>query len=205
MKKVFVSHIKVWKPSSGNFAEKPTLPFADSLFKRRLSQISRMTVQVIHDLLEEVPEAKEYKQIFISFRGELSREFSINKSILQDSEILPAAFSLSVFNTPIASASLALKLKSGYSVIYPSKQDFRSAVLAASSAVLSGAEQKIILVYADEFIPKEYESLVDECQNPFSFACLLEGEQNKSQNSVAVDFENFSSPEEFINSMKAET
>ena len=70
---------------------------------------------------------------------------------------------------------------------------------------LSGAEQKIILVYADEFIPKEYESLVDECQNPFSFACLLEGEQNKSQNSVAVDFEKFSSPEEFINSMKAET
>ena len=205
MKKVFVSHIKVWKPSSENLAEKPTLPFADSLFKRRLSQISRMTVQVIHDLLEEVPEAKEYKQIFISFRGELSREFSINKSILQDSEILPAAFSLSVFNTPIASASLALKLKSGYSVIYPSKQDFRSAVLAASSAVLSGAEQKIILVYADEFIPKEYESLVDECQNSFSFACLLEGEQNKSQNSVAVDFENFSSPEEFINSMKAET
>ena len=205
MKKVFVSHIKVWKPSSENLAEKPTLPFADSLFKRRLSQISRMTVQVIHDLLEEVPEAKEYKQIFISFRGELSREFSINKSILQDSEILPAAFSLSVFNTPIASASLALKLKSGYSVIYPSKQDFRSAVLAASSAVLSRAEQKIILVYADEFIPKEYESLVDECQNPFSFACLLEGEQNKSQNSVAVDFENFSSPEEFINSMKAET
>ena len=205
MKKVFVSHIKVWKPSSENLAEKPTLPFADSLFKRRLSQISRMTVQVIHDLLEEVPEAKEYKQIFISFRGELSREFSINKSILQDSEILPAAFSLSVFNTPIASASLALKLKSGYSVIYPSKQDFRSAVLAASSAVLSGAEQKIILVYADEFIPKEYESLVGECQNPFSFACLLEGEQNKSQNSVAVDFENFSSPEEFINSMKAET
>lgn len=205
MKKVFVSHIKVWKPSSENLAEKPTLPFADSLFKRRLSQISRMTVQVIHDLLEEVPEAKEYKQIFISFRGELSREFSINKSILQDLEILPAAFSLSVFNTPIASASLALKLKSGYSVIYPSKQDFRSAVLAASSAVLSGAEQKIILVYADEFIPKEYESLVDECQNPFSFACLLEGEQNKFQNSVAVDFENFSSPEEFINSMKAET
>ena len=205
MKKVFVSHIKVWKPSSENLAEKPTLPFADSLFKRRLSQISRMTVQVIHDLLEEVPEAKEYKQIFISFRGELSREFSINKSILQDSEILPAAFSLSVFNTPIASASLALKLKSGYSVIYPSKQDFRSAVLAASSAVLSGAEQKIILVYADEFIPKEYESLVDECQNPFSFACLLEGEQNKSRNSVAVDFEKFSFPEEFINSMKAET
>ena len=187
MKKVFVSHIKVWKPSSENLAEKPTLPFADSLFKRRLSQISRMTVQVIHDLLEEVPEAKEYKQIFISFRGELSREFSINKSILQDSEILPAAFSLSVFNTPIASASLALKLKSGYSVIYPSKENFRDALYAAASPVLCGSEKNVVLVYADEYVPDEYGALQPAQNKPFAFACVLGEGAGKDGTAVEID------------------
>ena len=64
---IYVSNVHTWKASSENSLEKPKLEFADPLLKRRFSQITRMTVQVIHDLFEEKPELKECKQVFVSF------------------------------------------------------------------------------------------------------------------------------------------
>ncbi|MBD5407904.1 MAG: beta-ketoacyl synthase chain length factor [Treponema sp.] len=171
IKDVLVSHIHTFIPEG---TEAPKLEFVDPLFRRRLSQITKMTIHVLHDLLEEIPEATDYKQVFISFRGEIKREFTINKGLIEDSEILPAAFSLSVFNTPIAAASIALKLKAGYSVLYPSKGNFLDALKAASAPLLCGAEEKIILVYADEYIPDEYGVPQNDNTKAKAIACILD-------------------------------
>ncbi len=187
MNELFISNLKIWKSSPENPKEKPKLEFADPLFKRRLSQITRMTIQVVHDLIEEVPQAKDFKQVFVSFRGEIEREFTINKGIIEDSEILPAGFSLSVFNTPIAAASLCLKLKAGYSVIYPSKQDFSAAFLSAASTILSGSEQNIIFVYADEYVPDVYGSLQPKDNFGTAFACILSAEKSNGFDSRKID------------------
>ncbi|MDR0710327.1 MAG: beta-ketoacyl synthase chain length factor, partial [Spirochaetaceae bacterium] len=86
-------------------AESPALEYTDPLYRRRLSQVSRMTIEVIHDVL---PIEKDTRLVFVSFRGELARQFSINRMLAGDGDIKPAAFSLSVFNTPPASAAIAL-------------------------------------------------------------------------------------------------
>jgi hypothetical protein len=200
MKEIFVSNIHKWQAFPENPKEKPKLEFVDALFKRRLSQCTRMTIQVLHDLLEEFPDAKDLKQVFVSFRGEIEREFTINKGIIEDSEILPAGFSLSVFNTPIAAASLALKLKAGYSVVYPSKGDFYSAFLAAASAVLSGSEEKIVFVYADEYVPEQYGKLQPENNAGIAFACVLSATESKDSVSIncAESEKTFKSPFEFL-------
>ncbi len=154
----------------------PKLEFTTPLFRRRLSQISRMTVQVVHDIIEKTKsDAKplsECKQIFTSLRGEISKEFEINRQIIQDNEILPAAFSLSVFNTPMALATIALGLKAGYSVVYPSKGNFNYALTAAAAPLLCKDEEKIIFVYADELIPPQYNA-VAEATEPFAFALAM--------------------------------
>lgn len=198
MNNLYLSNLKIWKAPLENPKEKPKLEFADPLFKRRLSQITRMTIQVVHDLIEEVPEAKDFRLVFVSFRGEIEREFSINKGIIEDSEILPAGFSLSVFNTPIAAASLCLKLKAGYSVIYPSKQDFAAAFLGAASPVLSGSEQNIIFVYADEYVPDCYEGLQPENNFGMAFACILGATKQKNFVSVDNAGEFAKNPAEFV-------
>lgn len=182
---LFVSDFHIWKASEENPGEKPKLEFADPLFKRRLSQVTRMTIQVLHDLLESNPEAREYKQIFMSFRGEIEREFTINKGLIEDKEILPAGFSLSVFNTPIAAASLCLNLKKGYSVIYPSKSSFSSGFTGASVPVLSGSEEKVIFVYSDECVPGVYGDLCPENNCGMAFACILSA--TKSDKSVSIN------------------
>lgn len=185
MSKIYISNLHAWNASPENPKEKPKLEFADPLFKRRLSQITRMTIQVVHDLIEEVPKAAEYKQVFVSFRGEIEREFTINRGIIEDSEILPAGFSLSVFNTPIAAASLSLGLKAGYSVIYPSKSNFKDGLLGAAAPVLSGSEEKIILVYADEYVPDEYGALQPENNRGKAFACILSA--TNTPGAVSID------------------
>lgn len=197
--RISVSNVHTWQPQKENLREKPKLEFADPLFKRRLSQITRMTIQVLHDLITERPEATEYKQIFVSFRGEIEREFTINRGLIQDTEILPAAFSLSVFNAPVAAASLCLNLKSGYSVIYPSKENFRDALLAASSPVLCGSETHVILVYADEYVPDEYGPLQPETNSPFACACVLNAPCSGEK---TVEIEHIQSVRDFISKVE---
>jgi len=77
--------------------QSPDIGFTDPMFRRRLSQISKMTIRVVHDLL---PAGENAKILFVSFRGELSRQYQINRMLIEDNAILPAAFSLSVFNAP---------------------------------------------------------------------------------------------------------
>ena len=198
MSKVYISNLHTWNASPDNPKEKPKLEFADPLFKRRLSQITRMTIQVIHDLIEEVPEAAGCKQVFVSFRGEIEREFTINRGIIEDTEILPAGFSLSVFNAPIAAASLSLQLNAGYSVIYPSKNNFASAFLGAVAPVLCGSEEKIIFVYADEYVSDEYGEHQPENNKASAFACLI----SKNDEKANADTDEIHSPEDLLNKIQ---
>ena len=176
----------------------PDLAFTEPKFRRRLSQISRMTVQVVHDLL---PVAENSKIFFLSFRGELSRQFKINKMLIEDDDILPAAFSLSVFNAPAALASIAFGLKGGYSAIYPGNNSFASGLRLAEAAFLYGESEsaagpepaaepdhsgvvrrgsppdELIFIYADEEIPPEYREIFPGKHYPMAFALLLSHKQ----------------------------
>ena len=164
---------------SGN--QSPALAFTDSLFRRRLSQISKMTVQVVHDLL---PVGENTKMFFVSFRGEISRQYQINKMLIEEKALSPAAFSLSVFNAPAALASIALGLKGGYSAVYPGNNSFAAALDAASASFVCEKQNELIFVYADEQAPPEYGQYADECSPPLAFAFLL---TQKSQ-SISIPF-----------------
>lgn len=193
--KIYLNKIAVFRPSSENLSESPKLEYVDPLFKRRLSQISKMTIQVVHDLAES---ASELKLVFASFRGEIARQLKINKGLVEDFEVMPAQFSISVFNTPPAVATIALGMKAGYTAIYPSEDNFSSALISAVSPILCGREKKIIFAYADELIPQEYADCLgfDSERKPLAFACVLSSE--KTADSIELESFNFGSPEEFV-------
>ena len=62
----------------------PSLSYTDALFRRRLSQLSKMTVEVVHNLIETTNIGNNTKIVFVSFRGEIDPEFKLNKSIIED-------------------------------------------------------------------------------------------------------------------------
>jgi len=158
------------KHSISSGTQAPAIAFTDSMFRRRLSQISKMTVQVVHDLL---PVRENTKIFFVSFRGELSRQFQINKMLIEEKSLMPAAFSLSVFNAPAALASIALGLKGGYSALYPGNNSFSAALSAASASFVSGSQEELIFIYADEEPPPEYRRYFTENHPAIAFAFLL--------------------------------
>ena len=210
MSEVFISKPVMWAPGLEDDPEKwekwlkgkdsiersssaPKLEYTDPLFRRRLSQISKMTVHVVHALLEKYFFDKDTKIVFVSFRGEIAREFSINKGIINEKMILPAGFSLSVFNTPIALATIAFGLTGGYSAVYPSKGDLPSALKTAVSPVLCGEEKKIVFVYADELVPECY--CVES--TPLAFAAVVSSEKMPDFLKIG-DFDSEKTPEGFL-------
>jgi hypothetical protein len=195
----YITRFSAWAPgieSSGEWDEwamgkreissevkTPGITYTDSAFRRRLSQISKMSIQVIHDLL---PLGENTKILFSSFRGELSREYQIFKMLREEGTVSPAAFSLSGFNTPVALASIAFGLKGGYSAIYPVNNSYTACVTAARAMLFSGATEEVVLVYADEHIPRECEFFFREYPAPVAFGLLLS--RNSTQSSVPLSF-----------------
>lgn len=215
MRNLYLSDITTWAPglesdealwkewckgkiSITQSTESPKLEYTSPLFRRRLSQITKMTVHVIHGLLEKSNIDKNTKIVFMSLRGEISKSLSVAETLIMENTVLPASFSLSVFNTPVSSATLAFGLKGGYSVIYPSKGDFSQAVKAALAPVLAGTEKEIILVYADELVPEAYGDKRPEENIPLAFACIVSTEK-KASSFTLEDFSNIGkSPSEFL-------
>jgi hypothetical protein len=151
--------------------ENPALDFLPPLFYRRLSQLTRMTIKTVHSLM---PLGEETRLVFVSLRGEIAAQYRINKSLIEEGEIKPALFSLSVFNTPPAQTSIALGLKAGYTALYPAC--FREGLLAAAASVLAGGAERVALAYADEACPPEYGGLDPAPSPPLAFAALLGAE-----------------------------
>lgn len=199
---MFVSKLCVWEPPADDLSAAPKLEWTEPIFRRRLSQLTKMTVQVVHDLFSDGTLDKNTKLVFLSFRGELEREFKVNKTLIQEESILPAAFSLSVFNAAIAQATIALGLKGGYTCVFPSGADFASGVLSAAAPVLAqGGDAKIVLVYADENVPDYYKDFLKGPNEPLAFAALLSSQ--KTDNSVELDLEKIPrSPQEFVQAFK---
>lgn len=199
---MFVSKLCVWEPPADDLSAAPKLEWTEPIFRRRLSQLTKMTVQVVHDLFSDGTLDKNTKLVFLSFRGELEREFKVNKTLIEEESILPAAFSLSVFNAAIAQATIALGLKGGYTCVFPSGADFASGVLSAAAPVLAqGGDTKIVLVYADENVPDYYKEFLQGPNDPLAFAALLSSQ--KTDNSVELDLQNIPrTPREFIQTFK---
>lgn len=151
-------------------ADAPALAYVDSLFKRRLSQLTRMTIEVGHRAL-----AGRGKMgiSFASVYGEVGQQYKISNRLIAEAEVSPANFSLSVFNTPVAALSIAEGIVEGYTACYPGPDCLAPAIIEASSAVASGAERDRLLIVADELLPADYVALQAGPNIPFALALVL--------------------------------
>lgn len=201
---IYINKFSYYRPSPENPAEMPKLEYCDPLFKRRLSQITRMTIEAIHGLGEE---AAGSKLVFTSFRGEIARQLKINKGLVEDADVMPASFSISVFNTPAAAATIALKMKAGYTCIYPTENNFRAAFISAAASILCSSEKQIVFSYADELIPEEYKDCIGYTdKQPLALACILTSEKLSDESiGINLDDEFLCAPESLLNHLKKES
>jgi hypothetical protein len=112
---------------------------------------------------------------------------------------------------------MALNLTGGYSAVYPGEGNFRSALLGAAAFLKSSPsleesparpERLLALVYADEPLPGEYFSLVQEPPPALAFAALLSAGSPERAGSgktgeLPLPLPDAGSPEKFLAALAA--
>ena len=185
LNKVYLAKWCFWSPGEGS-AEAPPLPFVSPMLRRRLSQLSRMVLYAVH----EVSQGRQQVKIsFSSEYGEITQQLKISEEILESEKISPAKFSNSVFNVPVAMASIAEKNIQGYSAICSGKNSFQYGLCECLAALRSGADKERIFVHGDELVPQPYQTLIGGANTPFVLALFLS--LVKSENCLEI-LDNFS-------------
>ena len=169
---LYINKWAYWAPPADNQAASPPLDYVPPLLKRRLSQLTRMTIEVVHQVLDAAPESG---LVFVSSGGESARQLQVDRMLIEDGGILPAPFSLSVFNASPAMATIALGMKGGYTALFPASDLFREGLAYGAAPIMAGETESAILVFADQQLPVEYNGIAapeDKIQ-PYAAAFVL--------------------------------
>ena len=196
---LYINRCAYWAPPADNQAASPSLDYVSPLLKRRLSQLTRMTIEVVHRVLDAAPESG---LVFVSSGGESARQLQVDRMLIKDGAILPAPFSLSVFNASPDMATIALGMKGGYTALFPAGNMFQEGLAYGAAPIMAGETESVILVFADQQLPDEYSSIAgpEDKIPPYAAAFVLSSVRQTG--SIPVD--PYSSLEELIQKLKAE-
>jgi hypothetical protein len=175
----------------------PPLGHLPSLFKRRLSQVSRMVLHVGHEL---GPGPKEIKTVFASEYGEICQQIKLSTSLVESGEIGPSAFSLSVFNTPVALLSMAEKNTDRVVALHAGPASFETALWEAIACLEHHGDSEIMMIAADEMVPAPFDELASPRSVPYALGLLLSRgrEAETVQLGLEMDFDSGGAAEESL-------
>lgn len=149
----------------------PDVRFIDALLRRRLGRLSRMALHVANQA------AAEYAflpTIFASRHGELSRTVSMLHALAADEAPSPAAFSLSVHNAAAGIFSIVRGDPAPSTALAAGEETLLWALLDASIRLAADPDSPILLVYADEPLPGEYQAFQTASESAHALALLLQ-------------------------------
>lgn len=140
------------------------------MFRRRLSQLSKSSLQVAFDCLQG---EKHVPTVFASRHGEMHQLVKLLTSIITGEEVSPAAFSMSVHNTASGLLSIADENRTPTTSTSAGQFTFEHAFIEAVGILNHGPSEKVLLVVADECIDKSYRGILQKADPPLAIALLL--------------------------------
>jgi len=191
--KIYIRCISSFIPTEAQ--PKPDVAFVPMLTRRRLSYITRMVVSVSDKISrdEQGEKLPPCKVSFASQFGEISQQLKISQNLIENGTVSPAHFSLSVFNAPVANASILEANTSGYSAVFSGKEAFTTGLadcLAALQNDENGTDRTFI--FADELIPETYAPVagVPYPNTVFGLALRLTTDESKAHEAYkGIDLE----------------
>ncbi len=143
------------------------LSFLPAMKRRRLSGVARLMFAAAWSLL---PENRPCPVVFVSHDGEVNRSFQLWQDLLQDGEMSPTAFALSVHNAIVGQWSL-LRGDMSECVAISAKQNGLEMGVLEALGLLNEGHGQVLVVVVDEPILPEYGVLADRA--PFAHALAL--------------------------------
>jgi len=121
------------------------------MLRRRLSPLEKLAVAAAHKV--ELQEGARVPVVFASRFGEIQKTEKLMRQFIEEGEISPAGFSLSVHNAAPAVYSLVSKNEKTYTALSGGERTLETGLLDA----LVG-ELPAIFVYAEESCPQIFEN-----------------------------------------------
>lgn len=149
----------------------PALAFVDAMTRRRLSRLSRMALDVAHQVLAG---ETGVVSVFASRHGEMRRTAELLSSLARQEALSPTTFSLSVHNTASGLHSIVTGNTAASTAIAAGDDSLRQALAEALGQLAQAPARPVLLVYADEPLPEAYAEFRDHPPFPLALALLLE-------------------------------
>ncbi|WP_421182590.1 beta-ketoacyl synthase chain length factor [Aeromonas dhakensis] len=152
----------------------PVTPLLPMMMARRLSQGSRLAVQVGLSLLarHQVDSA-----IFVSRHGELARSMALLQALADGQALSPTDFSMSVHNTAAGLCSIQGKAAIPMSSLAAGENSLMAGLTEAVGALQAGA-RRVLLVAFEGPVPEFHRPWLGEEAPPHALGLVLEaGEQ----------------------------
>ncbi len=156
MQKVYIQRFASFIPTEA--MPKPDVAFVPMLTRRRLSALSRMVVYTSDKISKDDNGNKlaPCKVTFASQYGEITQQLKIAEVLIDTGKVSPSHFSSSVFNTPVANATILEKNMAGYSAVYGGKNAFIDGLADCLAAMEIESAEDRSFIFADELIPETY-------------------------------------------------
>jgi hypothetical protein len=149
----------------------PSLPFLDPLLRRRLGRVSRMALQAAHDCMHS--RDRIARTVFASRHGELHRTVRMLYELSRNHQPSPTDFSLSVHNAAAGINSIIRQDRSPSTAIAAGDESFVYGVLEAAAQWQANRNRPVLMVFAEEPTPSEYQSFIEGSEHPHALALLL--------------------------------
>ncbi len=140
--------------SFGQLDAKPTASFVKPIARRRLSRLSRMSLEVAESCRLD-SSAPFY--VFCSRFGEYARTVDALKGLVRGEPISPTVFSQSVHNTSAGHFTINNKDQTPTTTIAASEATLEAGFLEAWTALDCGKASRALVVYHDEPLMEPYE------------------------------------------------
>lgn len=148
----------------------PDVQFVNPMLRRRLGRLSRMALHVAN---KAGGEHRSVATVFASQHGELNRTVDLLHTLGNAELPSPASFSLSVHNAAAGIFSIARSDCSPATAIAAGNETLLWAIQDGASRLAADPSTPILVVYAEEPLPKEYQAFAGPAESTFALALLL--------------------------------
>ncbi|BFU61696.1 beta-ketoacyl synthase chain length factor [Rodentibacter abscessus] len=166
-----------WVDNAKDWADfVPKLAFLPPLKRRRLSDAARLFFEAAWDLLPA--ENANIPVVYASNNSEINRSFGLWHTLLQEGDVSPTSFSLSVHNALVGQWS-EFRQVTTETVSITAQRDNLEAALLEAYLLLNDSYQKVLVVVAESPLLESYNAK-PVFRQPFAYALALvvtKGEQ----------------------------
>ncbi|HEY1181963.1 MAG TPA: beta-ketoacyl synthase chain length factor [Rhodocyclaceae bacterium] len=151
--------------------ELPKLDFVDPMLRRRLSELSKISLWTAHQCVQGL---NAVRMIYASQHGEIVRTTEMLGELADNHPLSPTAFSMSVLNASIGLYSIIRGNTEPATAIAAGAETLGYALLEAYGQLSRNPTQPVLVIYADETVPTVWQS--QNMHPPHALALLFQND-----------------------------